>query len=340
MREYELSGIYKITNKVNGKFYVGSGHSIFYRWYNHTGQLKREVHTNYKLQRAFNKYGFSNFIFEVLELHEPEGLNIREQYYLDSFCKAQEYIRGEDNFFVNSTYNIKPLVDGLTGLPHKLERIIKSNRARGIGRILKVNSRGEVVALYELQSLAAEDNNVCKSTVGKSAKKKIALKDRGFGFIYEKDYFEGYIPKEVVVHNKGIKGVVTVPQHYKTLYCYDIYGRFFKKFESVTSAAQYFNTNTASISRMTDTVKNKILHREGVHLYQFFSHEKESRTPLLDKFKTYESNGKIEVYNLFHEYMGEYCKETISEILDCHVGSVTQSLLYGKVLKGFYFNTN
>ena len=105
-KDFELSGVYIITNKVNGKFYVGSGRSIFSRWFNHTCYLVKDNHINYKLQRAVNKYGLDNFKFEILELCPPQGLNKREQHYLDTLCKAQEYIKGTDIFFNQSFLSI------------------------------------------------------------------------------------------------------------------------------------------------------------------------------------------------------------------------------------------
>lgn len=80
------SGIYKITNEVNGKFYIGSSSDIDYRWeVEHRGSLNRNQHINPKLQHAWNFYGGDKFTIIVLEEVEPkkELLMEREQYYLD-----------------------------------------------------------------------------------------------------------------------------------------------------------------------------------------------------------------------------------------------------------------
>jgi len=335
-KRFELSGVYKITNKINEKFYIGSGHSIFSRWYNHANHLKLDKHTNYKLQRAFNKYGFDNFKFEILELHPPEGLNDREQYYLDTLCKAQEYIKSDSTYFNTNTYNIKPLVEGTTGLPNKVEFSIKSSRTRGFGRILKINTEGEVVDIYELKSQAAEENNIGATSVYLSIRKKQVVRDKNFGFIDENDYVEGYAPRKLRAHNKGVKGVLTHPELYKVIYCYDVYGRFFRKFESLTSTAKYFNVATSGICKATDIPKKKILHRTGVHLYNFFSNEQDHPTTL-GNFDGLQDDGNISVYNLFHEYQGDFCIETIKSRLSCHPASVSQAVIYSKILKGYYF---
>ncbi len=336
-KKLELSGVYIITNKVNGKFYVGSGVSIFSRWLNHASDLKNGNHVNYKLQRAYDKYGFVNFKFEILELHEPDGLNKCEQHYLDTLCKAQEYIRGEDSFFNQKTYNIKPLVWGTTGLPNKLESNIRSSRTRGFDRILKVHKNGGIIEMYELKSLASEDNKINPCTIGRSIRNKKCPKYKDYYFVYEKDYDESFRPEPIVPHNKGQKGIVTRPENYTEVYCYDIYGRFYKKFESNTATAKYFNVDTSSTCRMIDKPKKKVLHRHGIHLYNLYSIPQEFSNTSLESFKILEDSGDIEVYTLFHEYLGSFSKEIISEVLGCHLHSVSQSIIQNKILKGFYF---
>jgi hypothetical protein len=336
-KNFELSGVYIITNKADGKFYVGSGKSIFSRWFNHTCALKNENHVNYKLQEAVKEYGLENFKFEILELHPPHLLNQREQFYLDTLCKAQEYIKGESNYFIHCTYNIKPLVWGTPGLPNKDESIVKGIRTRGFGVVLKVHKNGGVMNSYQLQCDAADDNFLNRTTVSNSIKNKRCPKDKDFYFVYEDEYDETYIPKICTPYNKGQKGVVTHPENYKEVYAYDIYGRFFKKFESNTSVANYFNVDTSSTCRMLDRPKKKVLHREGIHLYNLFSESQVVETLVLDAFNSVENSGNIKVFTLFHEYLGTFTNETIAQVLGCHLHSVSQAITQQKILKGFYF---
>lgn len=76
-------GVYKITNKENGKFYIGSSKNIHKRWVRHLRDLKIGEHNNIHLQRAFNLKGEDGFKFEILEYCEQEKLLITEQAYLD-----------------------------------------------------------------------------------------------------------------------------------------------------------------------------------------------------------------------------------------------------------------
>jgi group I intron endonuclease len=77
----KLSGIYTITNKVNGKLYIGSSNDMKGRLSSHKSCLKRNLHRNTHLQRAWNKYGESNFEFEILEECKEQYLNSQENYW-------------------------------------------------------------------------------------------------------------------------------------------------------------------------------------------------------------------------------------------------------------------
>lgn len=79
------SGIYQITNQLNGKRYIGSSVNLKKRWQYHLGDLRRGRHDNPHLQAAFKKYGESAFVFSVLERVEAENLLEHEQHYLDTW---------------------------------------------------------------------------------------------------------------------------------------------------------------------------------------------------------------------------------------------------------------
>jgi group I intron endonuclease len=60
--------VYKITNKINGKLYIGVAGSLEKRWAEHksAASTKRKSVCFY-LQRAISKYGADNFTFEEIE---------------------------------------------------------------------------------------------------------------------------------------------------------------------------------------------------------------------------------------------------------------------------------
>ena len=91
----KICGVYKITNTVNGKIYVGSSKDIKSRWYQHRNRLNENKHGNAYLQNAWNKHGAKSFKFEVIEECNPNVQFEREQFYLN-----------ELNPFDNNGYNI------------------------------------------------------------------------------------------------------------------------------------------------------------------------------------------------------------------------------------------
>jgi len=80
------TGIYKITNLKNNKFYIGSSiSSLKKRLQHHKNKLENNIHKNNYLQNSYNKYGVDNFKFEIIEFLEPEYCRFKEQYYLDNY---------------------------------------------------------------------------------------------------------------------------------------------------------------------------------------------------------------------------------------------------------------
>jgi len=77
------SGIYKILNKQNNKFYIGSAVDLKSRKREHYYELKNNKHHSKYLQRSYNKYGDSSFSFEIIENCNIDCLLSKEQYYLD-----------------------------------------------------------------------------------------------------------------------------------------------------------------------------------------------------------------------------------------------------------------
>ena len=71
-----MIGIYLITNKINGKQYVGQSGNINRRFLEHSYKGKE---SRIPLDVAIKKYGKDNFKFEILEECPLEELNDREK---------------------------------------------------------------------------------------------------------------------------------------------------------------------------------------------------------------------------------------------------------------------
>ena len=75
-------GVYKITNNINGKCYIGKSES------NVEGRLEQHrnnYQSNQHLQNSIRKYGLINFSFEVLEYCKREDCWKRERYWIEYY---------------------------------------------------------------------------------------------------------------------------------------------------------------------------------------------------------------------------------------------------------------
>ena len=85
------TGIYKITNTLNQKIYIGQAVNIAERWKQHIKRaLGAEPLTQNKLYPAMAEDGVWNFTFEIVEVCEKAQLSEREQYW-QKFFGAKEY---------------------------------------------------------------------------------------------------------------------------------------------------------------------------------------------------------------------------------------------------------
>lgn len=69
----DYSGIYIITNTLDGKYYIGYSSTILKRLKEHRRLLIAKEHSNDYLQNAVNLHGIENFSFEELERYPDEG---------------------------------------------------------------------------------------------------------------------------------------------------------------------------------------------------------------------------------------------------------------------------
>lgn len=117
-----MSGIYKITNTLTNKCYVGSAKNFDTRWKRHFRDLNNGNHSSIKLQRSFDKHGESVFVPEILEElpYEKDIIIERENYWMTAL-----------NSKANG-YNIADALFGDTLSNHPRREEIISKRAKTI----------------------------------------------------------------------------------------------------------------------------------------------------------------------------------------------------------------
>ena len=80
-----MFSVYKITNLINKKIYIGSSNNPERRWKEHKANSKNKnsIAYNYPLYRAFRKYGVKNFYFEII------ATNFKNRYEMEEYEKQQ-----------------------------------------------------------------------------------------------------------------------------------------------------------------------------------------------------------------------------------------------------------
>lgn len=127
--------IYKITNKINGKIYIGktSLPKIEDRMQQHIRDSKKIRCEKRPLYDAFNKYGIENFTIEEIEQVANDDIaSQREQYWIE---KLRTYIGFKDSVGYNATlggdsrrlYNYNELTDAYLTLGTVKEVAIQYN---------------------------------------------------------------------------------------------------------------------------------------------------------------------------------------------------------------------
>jgi group I intron endonuclease len=118
--------IYKITNKINNKIYIGQTiHSIHSRFLKHK-TIARVKNSDYKaIHKAINKYGEDNFLLELVEeCHSMEELNNKETEYIKQF-----------NSLSPNGYNLCTGGFNKIPSPETIQKIKDTRKRRAITRI-------------------------------------------------------------------------------------------------------------------------------------------------------------------------------------------------------------
>ena len=173
-----MTGIYKITNQINGHSYIGLATNIQDRITQHKNPYNHARENSKTLYKAFDKYGIENFTFEVIEECAIEQLGEREQYWIAHY----------DTF--HNGYNMTAGGETHVGESHPRHKLTEQD-------VIIIRTR------YNNQERRKEVFEDYKDRIGES----------GFGKIWKGESWKHIMPevytqenKEFHLHNTGNAG--------------------------------------------------------------------------------------------------------------------------------------
>jgi group I intron endonuclease len=83
-----IIGIYKITNNITKKIYIGQSKDIYRRFEEH--QYSSIILKSTKLGKSLFKNGIKNHLFKIEEICNIDELNKKEGYYINKYNSKNE----------------------------------------------------------------------------------------------------------------------------------------------------------------------------------------------------------------------------------------------------------
>ncbi len=211
--------VYKITNQINGKCYIGSSIRVEKRWQDHKNNAFNPNCVSYKypLQRAIRKYGLENFSFEILN-DDLNSFEEMEQYEYEMILHYDSY---------NNGYN-----QTLNTFRDKYENILHRAEKQGT-RCAKIDIYNNIIETYNSYHEAAKKNGMNKENAASVVRRVCKGLISSINNLYFRDLDE---------HNQIIVKPFTRPHSKKALICISLDNpEQIQYYESISAAASAFN---------------------------------------------------------------------------------------------------
>ncbi len=179
MSQQKISGIYKITNKLNSKHYIGVSVNIKSRWGNHRNINSENV--SY-IKSAIKKYGIDSFEFSIIEECHKDLFEERERHWIafyDSMKNGYNLTAGGNIRKELSEQTRLQMSAKRKGVPKSKEHIAKiciANRSESVRLTISAKLTGRKLSEETKAKMSASKmgHPVSKETIDKMLKTKLA----------------------------------------------------------------------------------------------------------------------------------------------------------------------
>lgn len=263
--------IYKITNLVNNKVYIGKTiQGIKARWYGHLKKAK--TGQGHYLHSAIRKYGPQNFkIEEVCKCYSPEELNEQEIYWISFYHSMNPKL----GYNLTSGGEINPMEEEQVKIKH--DSIMKSEEVRTkISKTMKAKcSSGEMF------------NEEHRNKISKGCKDNVWINKDGVYTHVKKEVVEEYIKNgwNYGYHRLSDDAIKrAAAKKFKKVKCINKQNELVKEFNSVKEAAVWWYENgwptkTEALDRypyaLCDVIKKSYKENKFINELKWIYEEKE-----------------------------------------------------------------
>ena len=211
-----MTGIYLVTNKLNGHQYVGQSVNIKRRWMKH--KCPSSITNDRIINKAYRKYGFDNFDYQVIEECSEEMLDEREKYWINN---------------LNPVYNMNEGGTGNKGHHH----------SESVKKILSNKSKAQ----WENSSAEEKAKRIANNLIGPRKGHKVSIETRS-------KLRNANIGKKASEETKrkislSLKGKNDNKSHFKTIVALKN-NNAVAIFFSVQFAGEFLKTHPSSISKV------------------------------------------------------------------------------------------
>lgn len=265
------SGIYKITNIKNGKFYIGSSVDINSRMRGHRSALRNNSHSNKYLQNSWNKYGEDNFEFSVLEYVDFKDRK-------DLFKVEQDWIYKTKCFDRDVGYNIEKVVrddhdrygfkvseETKEKLRNKIvskETCQKMREAQFKKPIVQIDLNGNVIQFWSGAREAGKKLSLNQSCIY-ACLEKYRRTYKGFIWVYKSEYENREVNVSDYINKQG--------QPIKVVQC-DEEGNPIKIWDSAMSASCSLKIDSSTIIKCCKHKVSSVKKNIFIYNYEYEKH--------------------------------------------------------------------